>query len=146
MAKRRVLVQWIGHSDLRAMAKSLSAAQRDEIIKYTKGELPKEGDVGPVKTLLQTQEFDEVLLLLDAVTCGEVEKKKITEALYRLQKSLLLGREHEWNLAWSWVENAIAEHGKRPFKAILAAGNPSNYGEVLDAADLDVTALPPGPT
>jgi hypothetical protein len=28
----RVVVQWIGHSDLRAMAASLPAAQRDEIM------------------------------------------------------------------------------------------------------------------
>jgi DNA-binding NtrC family response regulator len=63
MAKKRVVVQWIGHSDLRAMAASLPAAQRDEIMKHVKGEVPKEGDVGPIKTLLNTQEFDEVRLL-----------------------------------------------------------------------------------
>jgi DNA-binding NtrC family response regulator len=63
MAKKRVLVQWIGHSDLRAMAASLPAAQRDEILQHVKGAVPKEGDIGPIKTLLNTQEFDEVRLL-----------------------------------------------------------------------------------
>ena len=63
MAKRRVLVQWIGHSDLRAMSASLPASQRDEVMQHVKGEAPREGDVGPIKTLLNTQVFDEVRLL-----------------------------------------------------------------------------------
>lgn len=63
MKKKRVLLQWIGHSDLRAMAASLPAAQCDEIMEQIKGERPREGDLGPIKTLLSTQEFDEVRLL-----------------------------------------------------------------------------------
>jgi DNA-binding NtrC family response regulator len=63
MTKKRVLVQWIGHSDLRAMASSLTPALREEIMRHVKGEAPREGDVGPVKTLLNTQQFDEVRLL-----------------------------------------------------------------------------------
>ncbi len=63
MTKHKVLLQWIGHSDLRAMAASLPAAPRDEIMKHVKGELPKKGDCGPIKTLLLTQSFDEVRLL-----------------------------------------------------------------------------------
>ena len=63
MAKKRVVVQWIGHSDLRAMAASLPAASRDEIQRVVKGEPPRAGDLGPIKTLLQTQHFDEVWLL-----------------------------------------------------------------------------------
>src|SRR5438034_3585138 len=63
MAKKRVVVQWIGHSDLRAMAASLPAAQRDEILQHVKGEAPKEGNLGPIRTLLNTQEFDEIRLL-----------------------------------------------------------------------------------
>ena len=60
---KRVVVQWIGHSDLRAMASSLPAAQRDEIMEQVKGERAKEGDLGPIKTLITTQAFDEVRLL-----------------------------------------------------------------------------------
>ncbi len=63
MAMKRVVVQWIGHSDLRALAASLPAAQRDEIMQHVKGEPAREGDVGPIKTLLNTQGFDEVRLL-----------------------------------------------------------------------------------
>jgi len=60
---KRVIVQWIGHSDLRAMAASLPGPQRDEIMQHVKGETPKVGDVGPIKTLLNTQQFDEIQLL-----------------------------------------------------------------------------------
>lgn len=63
MPRHKVLTQWIGHSDLRAMAASLPPAQRDEIMGHVKGEAPKEGDLGPIKTLLSTQEFAEVRLL-----------------------------------------------------------------------------------
>jgi hypothetical protein len=63
MTAKRILVQWIGHSDLRAMAASLQPAQRDEIMEVVKGERPKQGDLGPVKTLLSTQQFDEIFLL-----------------------------------------------------------------------------------
>jgi DNA-binding NtrC family response regulator len=61
--RKRVLLQWIGHSDLRAMAASLPSSQRDEILSQIKGERPKDGDLGPIKTLLSTQEFDEVRFL-----------------------------------------------------------------------------------
>lgn len=63
MPKRTVLVQWIGHSDLRAMAAALPTAQRDDIMAHVKGERAKDGDLGPIKTLLTTQTFDEVRLL-----------------------------------------------------------------------------------
>lgn len=63
MAKRKVLLQWIGHSDLRAMAASLPEADRDEIMNQVKGERAKQGDLGPIKTLITTQQFDEVRLL-----------------------------------------------------------------------------------
>ena len=63
MAKQKILVQWIGHSDLRAMAAAQPAAKRDEILARVGGTLPKPGDLGPTKTLLSTKGFDEVRLL-----------------------------------------------------------------------------------
>ena len=63
MAKRKVLVQWIGHSDLRALAASLSATRQKKILDVIKGEVAREGDLGPTKTLLSAQTFDEVRLL-----------------------------------------------------------------------------------
>lgn len=63
MPKHRVLVQWIGHSDLRAMAVDLPPAKQKEVMETVRGELPVKENVGPIKTLLQTQEFDEIRLL-----------------------------------------------------------------------------------
>ncbi len=63
MTKRKVLLQWIGHSDLRAMAASLTAPRREALMAKLGGVLPKDGDLGPTKTLLTTQSFDEVRLL-----------------------------------------------------------------------------------
>jgi DNA-binding NtrC family response regulator len=63
MAKRKVLLQWIGHSDLRAMAASLTATRREALMAKLGGVLPKDGDLGPTKTLLTTQTFDEIRLL-----------------------------------------------------------------------------------
>jgi hypothetical protein len=81
-------------------------------------------------------------MVLASVLCGPVEKLRITEALVRAAKSVLLSREHDWNPAVPWLENAVAEHAKRPFDALLAGSNPASHRDVVDASDLDVTALP----
>mgnify|MGYP003352426360 CR=1 FL=1 len=63
MAKHRILVQWIGHSDLRALAASLSQPRREKILSVIKGDAAREGDLGPTRTLLSGRHFDEVHLL-----------------------------------------------------------------------------------
>jgi DNA-binding NtrC family response regulator len=63
MQKKRVLVQWIGHSDLRAMAVSQPALKQKEIMDVVKGQIPKEENVGPARTLLDRESFEEVILL-----------------------------------------------------------------------------------
>ena len=63
MAKRRVLVQWIGHSDLRGLAGSLSASRAKKILDRIKPDPASEGNVGPTKTLLTAQKFDAIRLL-----------------------------------------------------------------------------------
>ena len=63
MARRKVLVQWIGHSDLRALAESLSPARKKKLLERIQSEPGKAGDLGPTKTLLNKHDFDEVRLL-----------------------------------------------------------------------------------
>src|SRR5688572_21107202 len=63
MSPKRIVTQWIGHSDLRAMAASLDPGERAEILKAIRAEPAKTGDLGPIKTLVTTQPFDEVRLL-----------------------------------------------------------------------------------
>ena len=56
-----MLFSWIGSADLAAMAASLPAKQRQEVLKDANRD--KTGGVGPVKTLLSNEEFGEVHLL-----------------------------------------------------------------------------------
>lgn len=61
--KPRILVQWIGHSDLRAMARDLPAEDRQTVLDHIRSEPSEPGNEGPTKTLLQRETFDEVKLL-----------------------------------------------------------------------------------
>ncbi len=68
--------------------------------------------------------------------CSEIEKKKIEERLVWLDDRMM-GRAHEWEPARDWLSNAELEHGRRPFRAIIAAANPRAVASVLLADDLD---------
>src|SRR5438093_3509702 len=63
MKSRTVLLQWIGHSDLRAMAATLPSVKQRQLLDRVGGDASQAGDHGPTKTLLTTQDFDEVRLL-----------------------------------------------------------------------------------
>ena len=63
MAKRRVLVCWIGHSDLRAMAGTLAADLQQQMLERLGGTLPRADEHGPLRTLIDRESFDEILLL-----------------------------------------------------------------------------------
>ena len=63
MKSRTVLLQWIGHSDLRAMAATLPSVKQRQLLDRIGGDASPAGDHGPTKTLLTTQDFDEVRLL-----------------------------------------------------------------------------------
>ena len=60
MKSRTVLVQWIGHSDLRAMAATLPDTKRKQVLDRIRGEASDSTDLGPTKTLLTTQQCDEI--------------------------------------------------------------------------------------
>src|SRR5262245_9244220 len=59
----RVLVSWIGHTDLRAMAAAQSAAIQQKISEVVNGTGPLTGEVGPVRTLVEAESFDRIFLL-----------------------------------------------------------------------------------
>ena len=63
MKSRTILLQWIGHSDLRAMAATLPTLKQRQLLDRIGGEASQAGNLGPTKTLLTTQDFDEVRLL-----------------------------------------------------------------------------------
>ena len=49
----------------------------------------------------------------------------------------MLVRQHEWNAEKDWLTNAEAEHGKRPFHAVLAKDNPREKEFVLVGDDVE---------
>lgn len=63
MANNRILLQWIGHSDLRAMAADLPKAKQRKVMAMVGGSLSSEATLGPTKCLLDQQSFEYVVLL-----------------------------------------------------------------------------------
>lgn len=65
LATRRILLSWIGHTDLRAMATSLPSSEQKEVLKGINPPIPLPEQPGPLKCLLDVEHFDEVHLLTD---------------------------------------------------------------------------------
>lgn len=63
MPRKRLLASWIGHNDMRACSMSLPAELRDEILAALPGPRPAENEAGPIKTLVEHEQFDEIRLL-----------------------------------------------------------------------------------
>ena len=83
----------------------------------------------------------EQLVIGGLADCGDVEKKKIVEALIR-GRNRLFPRYHEWDPSLSWLANAELEHAKRPFHAVIAAANSNGRDFVLEESALDATYPP----
>ena len=62
MAVQRLLISWIGHTDIRAMAGDCPATERDAILEDV-GATPAPDGPGPVKSLVELEGFDHVHLL-----------------------------------------------------------------------------------
>lgn len=63
MTKRRILVSWIGHTDLRCMAAALPEKKKSEFLELI-GVATQAGDeFGPLRTLINAESFDEIILL-----------------------------------------------------------------------------------
>jgi DNA-binding NtrC family response regulator len=63
MPTRRILVSWIGYADFRALAATLPADQAADVLRGLNPPTPLAGQAGPLKTLLDREQFDEVHLL-----------------------------------------------------------------------------------
>jgi hypothetical protein len=82
----------------------------------------------------------ERLVIEGLAHCGEMERKRIVEALVR-GRNRLFPRHHEWDELLSWLDNAVEEHARRPFHAVIATSNPSDLPFVI-GEDIDITNLP----
>ena len=58
-----VLISWIGHTDLRAMAAEQSPAINKKISAVVGVMPPLKGGMGPVRTLVEAVSFDRIYLL-----------------------------------------------------------------------------------
>jgi hypothetical protein len=67
-----------------------------------------------------------------------VQKLRVTEALNQATKNKVVrcNRAYDVN-AGNWLYNALSEHRRSPFRAIVAAENPSGDQAVLLADDID---------
>jgi DNA-binding NtrC family response regulator len=63
MKPRRILLSWIGYADFRALAGTLPPEQQSEVLEGLNPPTPLVGQAGPLKTLLDREQFDEVHLL-----------------------------------------------------------------------------------
>lgn len=61
--KKRVLVSWVGHADIRSMATDQPRAQQQKIIGMIGADTALADASGPIKTLLEAEGFDQVHLL-----------------------------------------------------------------------------------
>ncbi|MBI5016763.1 MAG: hypothetical protein HZB55_14920 [Deltaproteobacteria bacterium] len=60
----------------------------------------------------------------------QVEKHAIKERILHLEKNAVVARAHEWSEP-GWLKNVLAEHARKPFRAILAAGEAVDHPDLL---------------
>lgn len=60
---QQILVSWIGHADLRAMATSLPASERGAVSEVVRTNIDEDQGTGPVKALLDKEKFKQIHLL-----------------------------------------------------------------------------------
>lgn len=70
-----------------------------------------------------------------------VEKKRVEVGLTRL-KAALYPRHNVWDPKLEWVDNAILEHQRRPFRAIIVNNDCPQSSEIIHEADLDEETEP----
>lgn len=72
---------------------------------------------------------------------GDVELARIIESLQHVD-AMMVAKGRPWNNQLDWINNAIAEHNRQPFHAILAIEDSPGNGFVLNAEAMD-PANPP---
>lgn len=88
---------------------------------------------------------------VEAKVHREIERMKIIERLSRLPRSTLV-RRHDvtYDAAKGWLDNALVEHTRRAFRAVLSPKTATGVTEVLDPREVDEVdsrwSVPPGMT
>lgn len=80
----------------------------------------------------------EVIQAAEASGIHSARLLSLVERLNRAKVDVLVrrGREYEPALG-DWMANAVFQHTKMPFRAIISSGNPSDHPAVLDVNNFD---------
>lgn len=80
----------------------------------------------------------EVIKTAEASGIHSAKLLSLVERLNRAKVDVLVrrGREYEPALG-DWMANAVAQHGKMPFRAIISGRNPTGHQAVLDVTNFD---------
>jgi hypothetical protein len=66
----------------------------------------------------------------------DLDRKRLEELLVRLTERMVRRAGVSWSADRSWLDNALAEHHRAAFHAIVARGNPDAHPHVVIGADL----------
>ena len=69
----------------------------------------------------------------------DVELKRLQELVKNLSEVMVKRRDAVWNPEREWLDNALEEHRRASFRAIVARGNPAGHSAILVADDLERT-------
>ena len=69
---------------------------------------------------------------------SELDRKRMEELLVHLKETMVKRKDYVWDdNKESWLENALLEHERYPFSAILARKNPDGRPDIIEESDLD---------
>lgn len=70
---------------------------------------------------------------------NDSDRMRLTELLVQLKQTMVERKNCSWDSTLnSWFDNAIIEHDRYPFKAIVARSNPENRPEIIIEDNLNV--------
>lgn len=62
---------------------------------------------------------------------SDMDRKRLEELLARLQETMIKRKNFVWDEDASWLDNAVNEHSRHPFRAVIARNNPTKRPEIL---------------
>jgi hypothetical protein len=67
----------------------------------------------------------------------DMDKKRLEEFLSLMKESMVKRKDYSWeDSRGSWIENALIEHNRHPFRAILARNNDKNLPQIIRDFDI----------
>ena len=69
---------------------------------------------------------------------SDMERKRLEELLTRLQETMIKRKDSVWDEDITWLDNALQEHARQPFRAVLGRNDSASRPEILCEDDLAV--------